>query len=367
MSGTQYDIDPGILSEFSAALREECEQQIAASPPRPHLEAMLLAFPSGQRALGATESGDIPIETPAQRSESIAHLPDLSIHDPELFAFARDLQQSTQAQLQSRTLQPTLSPAKKGGRRRSWISGATVLAVAAVAVLWVLNPGDMVFRLSGGSVHERYAAARQLESEELERQAATQRKRHRRATPPATHDPRSPSDTTATKALGVESETETTETQAVTEAVTETSHLDAPPQDKLGPGEIDPPKRPRTASTNYQALQQKASRAWSDGQLKKAQSLLRKIAYRCPDRRLAESAFADLFSIGRQLGGKKALHHEWRRYLRRYPHGRYAQDARAGQCQTSKPDGAVRCWKQYLRDFPQGVYRQQAQDHLDGL
>lgn len=121
-----------------------------------------------------------------------------------------------------------------------------------------------------------------------------------------------------------------------------------------------PPIKRRRSMTDAQKLAL-AQRLWKKGQLKRAQTLLRQVAYRSLNRTTAESAFADLFVVGRQRGGRSALTGEWKRYLRRFPKGRYAQDALAGQCLAlSSPKQAAPCWARYLQSFPNGSYAQKA-------
>ncbi|MFO0636979.1 MAG: hypothetical protein U0168_29465 [Nannocystaceae bacterium] len=73
---------------------------------------------------------------------------------------------------------------------------------------------------------------------------------------------------------------------------------------------------------------------------------------------LVELAWGDRFAIARQLGDEAGLLSRWGTYLRRFPRGRYADDARAGLC-AAESDAARRpaCWEAYLRDFPRGSYR----------
>lgn len=134
----------------------------------------------------------------------------------------------------------------------------------------------------------------------------------------------------------------------------------------------DPPEPKKAASKpsrrvlSDQALMHKAHRLWKSGNAKAAQRLLRKVAYRSSNEALAQDAFADLFSIGREFGGRAILVKEWNRYLKRYPKGRFAQDAMAGRCLSSDAnDKSSQCWKLYLKRFPKGRYARKAKRALD--
>ena len=54
----------------------------------------------------------------------------------------------------------------------------------------------------------------------------------------------------------------------------------------------------------------------------------------------------------------------WERYVRRFPGGRYVDEARAGLCRRASGDAATRCWRAYLDDRPRGTYRDQARAAL---
>lgn len=81
---------------------------------------------------------------------------------------------------------------------------------------------------------------------------------------------------------------------------------------------------------------------------------------------LADLAFGELFHIAHRRGdtaGELAL---WKRYLARFPEGRFADDARAGVCRRATTAAKDACWRDYLDDFPKGSYVRQAEQHLDG-
>ncbi len=82
--------------------------------------------------------------------------------------------------------------------------------------------------------------------------------------------------------------------------------------------------------------------------------------------RLADLAFGELFHIAHRRGDAKAEHALWKRYLARFPEGRFADDARAGMCRRASAATKDACWRDYVADFPKGSYVRQAEQHLGG-
>jgi hypothetical protein len=81
--------------------------------------------------------------------------------------------------------------------------------------------------------------------------------------------------------------------------------------------------------------------------------------------RLADLAYGDLFTLARRSGERSREPALWKRYLARFPDGRFADDARAGLCRRAATDARAVCWRDYLDDFPGGSYRAQAQRESD--
>ncbi|MCA9634570.1 MAG: hypothetical protein KC420_00860 [Myxococcales bacterium] len=63
----------------------------------------------------------------------------------------------------------------------------------------------------------------------------------------------------------------------------------------------------------------------------------------------------------RQLHGRAREAAVWEEYLRRFPRGRYADDARAGLCRRADDADASECWRRYLEAFPRGTHRAEAE------
>lgn len=94
-------------------------------------------------------------------------------------------------------------------------------------------------------------------------------------------------------------------------------------------------------------------------------------AYRALVRRggrssLAELAYGDLFTLVHRRGDPQAQRVLWSEYLRKFPRGRFADDAQAGLCRQTKGERARECWARYLDQFPTGAYHRQAERVRDG-
>ncbi len=106
-------------------------------------------------------------------------------------------------------------------------------------------------------------------------------------------------------------------------------------------------------------LDGQAQAAWRKGQIKAAERLLNELV-RVGDRQSkVELAFGDLFSIAHRRGDARAQRRYWKKYLRRFPRGRFADDARAGLCRAG--GGSAACWRRYLTRHPNGTHRREAQ------
>ena len=99
---------------------------------------------------------------------------------------------------------------------------------------------------------------------------------------------------------------------------------------------------------------------WRAGRRDEAQRLFARIVARGGRSRAAEMAFADLFTLAHQQGDAGAQRRWWRAYLRRFPKGRFADDARAGLCRGEARAEQGACWAEYLEDFPHGSFREEA-------
>ena len=106
-------------------------------------------------------------------------------------------------------------------------------------------------------------------------------------------------------------------------------------------------------------LDAQAQRAWAAGRVDEAERLFRTIVRRGGHSRYVELAFGDLFAIARQHRDARERKRLWKAYLKRFPRGRFAQDARAELCRRDKKD-AAKCWADYLRKHPNGSHAAEA-------
>lgn len=268
-------------------------------------------------------------------------VPSLAVADPALAQFCSDLRESTELELQGSA---SLSiPPRAPRKRRLWASAAGLAAAAAMALLVVNLPG--VGHLSQKIQGELASMAPWNKGEQKEQKRLA---RSRDRVSPAPRVNSSPEQTR----VDIES-------PALDEALETQEPVALPKQAEVSPVAPAPKK------LSDAALMRQAHALWKKGKTKRAQRLFRRVAYRSPDRDVAQEAFADLFSIGRQLGGLSVLRQEWSRYLKTFPNGRYVQDAMAGQCSSSpKPAIERGCWSRYLKRFPRGMYARKAKKVL---
>jgi len=119
-----------------------------------------------------------------------------------------------------------------------------------------------------------------------------------------------------------------------------------------------PSRRDRLA-----ALELEADAAWRAGKLDKAESAFRTIIAIDGRGSWGQSAYGELFTLQRQRGRSSVA--LWKAYLKSFPRGRFADDARAGLCRRAGNDSKAACWTAYLEAMPRGSFRAQAQRELD--
>lgn len=115
-----------------------------------------------------------------------------------------------------------------------------------------------------------------------------------------------------------------------------------------------------SAADRLSRLDAEAEALWHSGDLAGAEARYREIVGLAPGSRAADLAYGDLFSLARQRRGADHEAELWREYLKMFPRGRYADDARAGLCRRAEGDERASCWRAYLEEFPGGVHRHQA-------
>jgi hypothetical protein len=146
--------------------------------------------------------------------------------------------------------------------------------------------------------------------------------------------------------------------------IDEAAPVEATPDPAAPPPEhtVTSPRVPSRSSllAELQRLDAEAQRRWQAGDLTGAEALFLEIVEKGGRTRYAELAFGDLFTLASQAGDPGREQQRWRRYLARFPHGRFADDVRAWQCRRTEGDEAVACWQRYLDDWPRGTYRAEA-------
>ncbi len=122
-----------------------------------------------------------------------------------------------------------------------------------------------------------------------------------------------------------------------------------------------PGSTPATTPTEdpLAALDREAQLRWQQGKLREAADMFSEIVQRAPGSRAAEAAYGDLFALEHRLGGDAVT--LWRAYLRQFPRGRYADDARAGVCRREPEAARGPCWTDYLTAHPDGAHRREAE------
>jgi hypothetical protein len=96
------------------------------------------------------------------------------------------------------------------------------------------------------------------------------------------------------------------------------------------------------------------------GQLEQAARKFRAIVKIGGRSEYAELAFGELFALARRDSTSHELDELWSAYLKRFPHGRYADAARAGLCRRTPEPNKPSCWTNYLLEHPRGAARSEA-------
>lgn len=307
--------DP-VLEFFASSLRQETERELLRCED-----------------VGESQGVEVPV---------------LSSADPILADFCAELRASTEYQLRRAVAQvPELD--HRARRRRRWVPMTGIAATAAMVIVLVMV--DLPSLVQNGRSLSTQVASMAPWNKEESTESGGMASVHRRSTRKVTSPAVGPSNAVST-GMG-------TENRVLEEPVTK---IDEAPIPERAATDLAPKK------LSDDVLMRQAHRYWKQGKIKRAQRIFRRVAYHSSDRDIAQSAFADLFSIGRQLGGRSVLVQEWNRYLKKFPMGRYAQDALAGRC-LAKADTEQEsaCWKRYLGRFPRGVYARKAKKSMDKL
>lgn len=253
-----------------------------------------------------------------------------------LDSFLGDVRAHVEIASAERRLRPVVPP-KRGARVRVLVATLSVAVAAAAMVLFFPSFGQLTSTMSLDDDDVAPAEAADVvdvERPELEAREASKRPRKRPGRP-----------VTSTPPAEAEEPVEIIEIVEAEEP--------KPPADSRRHGSLDD-------------LEKDAARLWKAGDLRGAARKLEQVIARTGKTRRAELAFGDLFTISYQLDGPKRRNALFKRYLQRFPGGRYADDARAGLCRAAKRSSATKCWSGYLEDFGSGAHRLEAQRAIDG-
>lgn len=292
------------IRDAALGMREDIEAELRSTPGRPDLADVL----ARARAI----DDDAVPSTLRATSEAKG---DAEQFDPELALFASALADEVEADVDARAMLPAATTSKP---RRMWVATLAV-AAAVLAMVVAVSPGS----------------------------------------------PSSSSDTAAQPNMAPK----TADTDRAEEAWKSAPVRPAPTPEPPSEAAPEPaPERPTPRAKPRRSLddlEREAMAAWKAGELERAETLFRTIIRRAGRGPKAELAYGDLFALTKQRGGKATQSRTWRQYLRRFPNGQHADDARAGLCMRAADHAASKCWRDYLSKHPQGAHAAQARRALE--
>lgn len=247
-------------------------------------------------------------------------------------------------------------------RRRSWllVTAAAAALVAAAAILILVGPAGM---LRGSSGPRGVEANSERTSDAADEVSPVPREEERSA---IVMDSRDRVQEPADPATPTPQDTAPAEAQDPALAVVEEA-APSEPRARVKPRRGAPPPPAGDAPVSAPSgpsLEDQAQAMWQRGELAAAEQLYREIIRIAGSSARAELAYGDLFALTRQIRGAEGQAAAWRGYLKAFPDGRFADDARAGLCQRSAPDERAACWAEYLERHPAGAQRRQAEAAL---
>lgn len=148
----------------------------------------------------------------------------------------------------------------------------------------------------------------------------------------------------------------------------EAAPLEPPVPEPSPASDAAPPRRTAPAEPKRQALRRLddvAAERLAAGDVDGAEAAYRALVRRGGRSGLVELAYGDLFTLAHRRGDPKAQQALWQEYLRKFPRGRFADDAQAGLCRLAQGEAAETCWERYLDRFPTGAYHRQAERMRD--
>ncbi|RMG95784.1 MAG: hypothetical protein D6705_12830 [Deltaproteobacteria bacterium] len=344
---------------MNGAGREDCGLDPFVRALARDLDARIERAEAGGDVLAAVErarelNGEAVSSAFVDDVRSLADVVPLRAARPEsahLVPFVEAARRDIEGALSERALSPVGRPRSRPSNRRARGGGplrrlAPPWAAAAAVVLLLTAGAFAAGRIFAPAAPEPNVLA-------VRRAPAPTPSRARHGTPPGDEDrPRAvaPKDAGGAPSVGVE----------------DRSGVSG------GPGEpAEESKRhgasPAASADDLAELDRRARAAWARGDRTTAERLFRRIVERGGHGRTAELAFGELFVLAEQRGASVARRRAYfRRYLARFPHGRFAADARAGLCRlAADPAEARACWRRYLTRHPSGAHAAQARRVLE--
>lgn len=314
------------LDELSDAAVVDAENDDNATRPPPFAAVVARAYRLDPTTFTPADIDAAP--SPPADAVVPAAAPPSTTDEAWLRRFVVAAQREAEANIAYRMAQPL--PAPRGPSRHAWrwVVASSVLIAAAAAVLLAMRlSGFGLLRDTDDRSPSQAAATveHSTSSAEAEIKAPSRhRSRTERPEPQAPVPPKEP---------------ETTDGETV----------DPPPA-------REPALERRPGAERLRELDEQAQQQLARGDLGGADRTLERLIQLGGRHRLVELAYGDRFTIAHRRRDTRRQVALWRGYLRRFPRGKLADDARAGLCRHTTEDRQPGCWRRYLRDFPRGAY-----------